>query len=87
MPKTMKLDLLKDMHEEVAAAQATRLAEQQHIDEEDGKPVHKHGVLSAHEPSCSNLIINYLPHEIGQKQLRRLFEAHGTISHVKVVTD
>ena len=36
---------------------------------------------------CSNLIVNYLPHTVGETELRRLFAPHGTIEHVKVVTD
>ena len=36
---------------------------------------------------CSNLIVNYLPHTVGETELRRLFAPHGTIQSVKVVTD
>ena len=37
--------------------------------------------------TCSNLIVNYLPPTMSETELRRLFAPHGTIQHVKVVTD
>ena len=37
--------------------------------------------------TCSNLIVNYLPPTMSETELRRLFLPHGTIQHVKVVTD
>ena len=37
--------------------------------------------------NSSNLIVNYLPNDCSEDELRSLFEAHGPVESVKVVTD
>ena len=65
------------------AAHLERSEREQHFDEteeEDDEPVDD-------VSQCSNLIVNYLPPTMSETELRRLFAPHGTIQHVKVVTD
>ena len=64
----------------VAPEAAHAAAHFDEVDEEDDETVDD-------VSQCSNLIVNYLPHTVGETELRRLFAPHGTIQHVKVVTD
>ena len=64
----------------VAPEAAHAAAHFDEVDEEDDETVDD-------VSQCSNLIVNYLPHTVGETELRRLFAPHGTIQHVKVATD
>ena len=57
--------------------------EHEHLDELEEEDDEAADDLS----TCSNLIVNYLPPTMSETELRRLFAPHGTIQHVKVVTD
>ena len=73
----------RERHRPLMAAHLERSEHEQHFDEneeEDDEPVDD-------VSQCSNLIVNYLPPTMSETELRRLFAPHGTIQHVKVVTD
>ena len=73
----------REGHRPLMAAHLERSEHEQHFDEneeEDDEPVDD-------VSQCSNLIVNYLPPTMSETELRRLFAPHGTIQHVKVVTD
>ena len=65
------------------AAHLERSERKQHFDETEGEDDEPVDDVS----QCSNLIVNYLPPTMSETELRRLFAPHGTIQHVKVVTD
>ena len=63
----------------VAPEAAHAAAHFDEVDEEDDETVDD-------VSQCSNLIVNYLPHTVGETELRRLFAPHGTILTSSIIT-